>query len=79
MKVTRVSDWSGKERTLDLDITTEELAAFNAGELVQRAFPRLTEDEREFVLTGMTHDEWEEMIRDFEEADETDEEKSDAF
>lgn len=78
MKVTRVSNWSGKERTLDLDVTDEELAAYNAGELVQRAFPRLTEDEREFVLTGMTHDEWEEMI-DAMESDETDEEKSDAF
>ena len=66
MRVTRISDWSGIERTMELDITAEELTRYRQGELVQRAFPRLTEDEREFVLTGMTHDEWEQMADEME-------------
>lgn len=29
------------------------------GALIQDAFPRLNDDEREFILSGMTPDEWE--------------------
>ena len=29
------------------------------GLLIQNAFPMLNEDQREFLLTGMTADEWE--------------------
>jgi hypothetical protein len=31
---------------------------FEAGEHVQNAFPTLNPDEREFILTGMTPEEW---------------------
>lgn len=77
MKVTRVSDWSGIERTLDLDITEEQMKLYAQGELVQRAFPQLSDDEREFILTGMTHEEWEQMALEMEAAEDAQENDED--
>lgn len=37
------------------------------GYYIQDAFPYLTEDEREFILTGITADEWDELFGDEEE------------
>jgi calcineurin-like phosphoesterase family protein len=34
---------------------------------IQDAFPYLTEDEREFILTGITADEWDELFGEEEE------------
>lgn len=58
MLVTRKSMFTGIERTLDLNITLEQVDAYNKGALIQNAFPNLTADEREFIMTGVTADEW---------------------
>jgi hypothetical protein len=58
MLVTRKSMFTGIERTLDLDITQEQIDAYNNGALVQNAFPNLSADDREFIMTGVTADEW---------------------
>jgi len=50
--------FSGVERTLDLPITEAQLAAWKSGTLCQDAFPQLSADDREFVMTGVTSDEW---------------------
>ena len=60
MKITKTSDFTGITRTMDLDITTEQIAAYNGGALLQNAFPNLSADEREFLKTGVTAEEWEE-------------------
>ena len=62
MKIERTSAHSGITRTLDLDITLEEYASWKGGELIQTAMPRLNADEREFIMTGITAEEWEEMF-----------------
>ena len=62
MKIQRTSAHSGISRTLDLDVTLEEYASWKGGELIQNAMPRLNTDEREFIKTGMTAEEWEEMF-----------------
>ena len=62
MNVTKTSVHSGITRTLDLDVTFEEIAAWQAGELIQVAMPRLNADEREFIKTGITAEEWEEIF-----------------
>ena len=67
MKFTRTSPITGKELTLDLDVTPEEISAWEDGELIQLALPRLNEDEREFLLTGMHPGEWEALFGDTEE------------
>ena len=62
MEITKTSVHSGITRTLDLDVTFEEIAAWQAGELIQVAMPRLDADEREFIKTGSTAEEWEEIF-----------------
>jgi hypothetical protein len=67
MEITRKSQYSGKTRTLDLPVTQAQLDDFNRGTKVQIAFPELSADQREFILTGITHQEWEEMFPPEEE------------
>ena len=59
MLITKVSMFSKIERSLDLDVTTEEMEAWKSGMLIQDAMPRLNENEREFIMTGITAEEWE--------------------
>jgi hypothetical protein len=58
MKITKTSILSGKEHTMDLPVTQEQIDTYNKGALVQRAFPHLSAEEREFLLTGITPAEW---------------------
>lgn len=63
---------SGKfNRMLIPGVTTEDLTNWKKRKLkVQDAFPRLTHDQREFLLTGATREEWDEHYREHDE-DET--------
>ena len=64
MKITRVSPISGKKHTMDLDITKEQLIAWEKGEFIKDVFPNLTPDEIEFIKTGVTRDEWDALYGD---------------
>ena len=66
MNVTRTSILSGVTATMDLDITEEQIAAYNDGALLQVAFSNLNAGEREFFKTGITSLEWDEMFGDGE-------------
>lgn len=61
MKIKKVSLFSGKENEMDLDITKEQLDRWQSGELIQNVMPHLTPDEREFLISGTTPEEWEEV------------------
>jgi hypothetical protein len=68
MRVTRVSVFSGIERTVELPISPEHLYSWrNLGLLIQDAMPQLTDSEREFMLTGASEDEWETLKEKDEE------------
>lgn len=69
MKITRKSDYSGIERTKDLPITDEEWKKWDNGNgcFIQHAFPNLSISDREFILTGMTDEEWDEAFPEDEE------------
>lgn len=66
MKITRVSPFSNKKTTLEIDVTARQIASWEKGELIQDAMPNLTADEREFIKTGVTPDEWDEIFGDDE-------------
>jgi len=66
MKVTRKSQASGETRTMDLDITPQQLLDYEKGMKIQYAFPNLTTSEREFFMTGITEEEWNAMFPDDE-------------
>ena len=58
LSVTKPSMLSGLENTMVLDITFEQYDAWRGGALIQDAMPNLTPDEREFLMTGITSEEW---------------------
>ena len=62
MLITRKSLISGNINTMSLPITEEQYTAWEQGTLVQVAMPHLSPDEREFVMTGITPEEWAETF-----------------
>jgi hypothetical protein len=63
MLVTRVSVISRKENSMELDITQDQLNRYELGlGLIQNIFPNLSGEEREFIKTGITPQEWEELF-----------------
>jgi len=64
MKVTRLSPISGKKNIMQLDITCQGLIDWEKGGLIQDIFPHLTPEEREFIKTGITPDEWDKLFGD---------------
>lgn len=61
MKITRISPYSGKENTKEIDVTEEQLANWRNGMLIQKAMPNVSIDDREFIINGMTKEDWEDM------------------
>jgi hypothetical protein len=64
MLITKTSIFSGEKHTIEMDVTKEELADWKSGTLIQHAMPRLSASEREFLITGITEEEWEELKDD---------------
>ena len=62
MKITRKSPFSGKKTTMEIDVTSEQIFSWQDGMLIQDAMPDLTPDEREFIMTGITQEEWAETF-----------------
>ena len=62
MVVERVSVLSNEVNHLELDITPSQLEEINraltGGRLIQDIVPHLSRDEREFLITGITPQEW---------------------
>jgi hypothetical protein len=58
MMVTRRSTISGEVHTLDVTCTPEQLAAWEAGMLIQDAMPDVDAPLREFVKSGISPSEW---------------------
>jgi hypothetical protein len=58
MQITRTSMLSGITRTQEIPVTQEQLDAWASGVLIQKAMPQLSDDEREFIMTGVTAEEW---------------------
>lgn len=71
MKVTAISQLSGKEATMDINITEDELYRvenrYHTNELIQNIVPNLTMEEREFLMTGITSEEWNNMFGEIDE------------
>jgi hypothetical protein len=64
MLITRESLFSGKIHHREIDVTEDQLHAWQNGMLIQNAMPNLTPDEREFIMTGITAEEWEEAFKE---------------
>lgn len=62
MLIKRTSSFSGIEREMDLPIEPWQWEAYENGVLIQKAMPHLTPDQREFIMTGITAEEWDEVF-----------------
>ena len=59
MLVTRTSIFTGIKRTMEINIEEHVLQRWSIGsDLIQNLAPYLSEDEREFIMTGVTKEEW---------------------
>ncbi len=58
MNITRVSPFSEGTNTRDINVTREQLENWQAGMLIQDAMPNVSADDREFIKTGITPEEW---------------------
>jgi hypothetical protein len=68
MKVSRTCIITGKTNTLDIDITAEQLAAVEAGAVIQDIMPNVSRAEREFIKTGITPQKWRALFGELNEA-----------
>ena len=62
MQITRKSTVSGVTRTIELDVTQDQLDKYASGALLQNAFPGLSPSEREFIKSGITNEEWQALF-----------------
>lgn len=66
MLITRISQISKTHNSMELDITYEQLDRVNnrhlSKELIQDIVPNLSKEEREFLITGITPEEWNKMF-----------------
>lgn len=64
----KVSVATGRTNSMDIPITQYDLDQHNAsGYHIQESFPFLTADQREFLLSGTTPEEWQELFGEPEE------------
>ena len=64
MLVERKSMISGKTTYRELDITQEQLDQWEEGAFIQDVFPYLSISDREFIMTGITEDEWDTLMEE---------------
>ena len=63
MQITRISLLTGKTHQKDIPVNPELLRAYEEGKgLVQDLFPDLSSEDREFLMTGITKEEWENAL-----------------
>tara|TARA_R100000781_G_C4031926_1_gene110873 strand:- start:202 stop:399 length:198 start_codon:yes stop_codon:yes gene_type:complete len=62
MQITKTSMFTGAVTTMDIDVTQEQLNEWENGKLIQEAMPDLSPDEREFIKTGVSPNEWNKMF-----------------
>ena len=67
LRVVNTSILTGKEHAMLLPVTREEIDRWQGGELVQDVFPHLNDSQREFLVNGVTPEEWQKAFNALEE------------
>lgn len=75
MIIRKVDPFTGISHSLDLNITLDQYNQWQGGTYIQDAMPHLTPSQREFLMTGIWDDTWEELFPEDEE--DLEEEKKD--
>jgi len=67
MNITRVSTLTGEENTLRLPVSQIQMERWEMGELAQDVFPHLSASQREFIISGITEEEWDHAFGETED------------
>ena len=71
MLVVRKSMFTGEVHSMELPITPQQLERWERGsEYIQDVFPGLTADQREFIKTGVTKEEWDNTFGNMDRTEE---------
>lgn len=62
MEITRRSPLTGRENTRNIPVTADQLIRWKDGGLIQHVMPQLSEDDREFLLSGLTPEDWQDIF-----------------
>ena len=63
MRILRKSALTGNVNTMDINVTDEQFTKYlGSNECIQNVLPDLSVDEREFLISGITQDEWNEAF-----------------
>ena len=64
----QIETGAGKVKEITLNCSSRQyvdgMRAYREGQLIQNAFPFLNADEREFLMTGITPEEWDAMFKE---------------
>ena len=58
MLIKKKSMFSGEWNTMDIPVTQSQIDDWESGTLIQDAMPNVSADDREFLMTGVTPEEW---------------------
>ena len=64
MKIIRLCPFTQKINEREIDVTSEQIYAWQNGTLIQNAMPNLSADDREFIMTGITPEVWNETFKE---------------
>jgi len=67
MLITKMSNITHITHTREIPVTPEQLRSWEEGVAIQRAMPNLSGEDREFIMSGITPEEWTEHFGDEEE------------
>ena len=74
MKITKTNPMTGKKVTLEIPITFKEYEEiqnrFITGKYIQDIAPNLSAEYREFIISGVDPDSWDEYVKAHDELDE---------
>lgn len=62
MEIIRTSLFTKKQHTREINVTPEQMYAWQNGKHIQDAMPNVSAEDREYILTGVTPEEWNEVF-----------------
>jgi hypothetical protein len=66
MLITKRSSLSGNTNSREINVTQAQLDNWASGTFIQNAMPHLSPDDREFLMTGITPEEWDKHFNEEE-------------
>tara|TARA_R100001244_G_scaffold97646_3_gene73064 strand:- start:1817 stop:2023 length:207 start_codon:yes stop_codon:yes gene_type:complete len=58
MIIKKRDPFTGQTNEMNIQVSAAQYQKWRAGALAQHAFPNISADEREFIMTGITKESW---------------------